>query len=177
MSCILRKQILELELVMRFLVFPAALFVLLLLGAALPSFAADPQWLWSNSDPGENETCFFRKTFELKGKPKAAVFAGSCDNDFTLFVNGRIVTRGTEWSLPVPENIGKQLKEGKNVIAVRGVNGGANAAFIAVIDIENADGSKQQIVTDGSWLVSADGPEGWQQPKFDDSKWKKPHSF
>jgi hypothetical protein len=96
---------------------------------------------------------------------------------FTLFVNGEMVTQGSEWSLPVRENLAKRLVEGKNVIAVRGKNEGANAAFIGVIDIENADGSKQQIVTDKSWLVAADGPMGWQQLKFDDSGWKKPHSF
>src|SRR5258706_10064387 len=77
-------------LVMRFSPLQFSILLLLALGVALPSFAADPQWLWSNGDPGENETCFFRKTFELKGKPKGAVFAGSCDNDFTLFVNGQM---------------------------------------------------------------------------------------
>ena len=150
---------------------------LLTLGVALPSFAADPEWLWASGDPGQTETVFFRKTFEIKGKPKGAVFTGSCDNVFTLFVNGEMVTQGSEWSLPVRENLAKRLVEGKNVIAVRGKNEGANAAFIGVIDIENADGSKQQIVTDKSWLVSAEGPAGWQQLKFDDSAWKKPHSF
>ena len=28
--------------------------------------------LWTNGDPKETETAFFRKTFEIKGKPKAA---------------------------------------------------------------------------------------------------------
>ena len=60
---------------MRFSPRQFSIFLLLTLGVALPSFAADPEWLWSNGDPKETETVYFRKTFELKGKPKAAVFA------------------------------------------------------------------------------------------------------
>ena len=94
---------------MRFLPLHLSIVLLLTVGNVLPSFAADPDWLWSNGDPKETETVFFRKTFELKGKPKAAVFAGSCDNDFTLFVNGQMVTQGREWSLPVREKIEKRM--------------------------------------------------------------------
>ncbi|MGI8980493.1 MAG: c-type cytochrome [Pirellulaceae bacterium] len=162
---------------MRFLPLHFSIFLLLTLATSLPSFSADPEWLWSNGDPKETETVYFRKTFELKGKPKAVVFSGSCDNVFTLFVNGQMVTQGSEWSLPVREKLEKRLVEGKNVIAVRGANQGSAAGFIAIVDIENADGSKQQIVTDKSWLVAAEAEKDWQQAKFDDSAWKKPHSF
>jgi len=130
-------------------ILPVRVSILILLAlVAAPSLAADPEWLWANGDPKENDTVFFRKTFELKGKPKAAVFSGSCDNVFTLFVNGQMVTQGSEWSLPVREKLEKHLVEGKNVIAVRGANQGSAAAFIAILDLENADGSKQQIVTE-----------------------------
>ena len=85
---------------MRFSPRQFAILLLLTLGVALPSFAADPEWLWSAQDAKDNETVFFRKTFELKGTPKSAVFLGSCDNDFTLFVNGQMVTQKREWAFP-----------------------------------------------------------------------------
>ncbi|MFN0019672.1 MAG: c-type cytochrome [Pirellulaceae bacterium] len=143
--------------------------------AALPSFADDPQWLWGTEVMKDNETVFFRKAFELKGKPKAALFIGSCDNNFTLFVNGQMVTQKREWEIPARENIAKHLVEGKNQIAIRAGNEGGPAGFVGIVLIENADGSKVQIATDNSWMTSEEGAKGWQTATFDDSAWKKPH--
>jgi hypothetical protein len=136
-----------------------------------------PQWLWRTKQAGANETIYFRKSFEidLVTKVKSASLIGSCDNIFTLFINGKHVLQHNEWQLPVRADIAAQLQPGKNVFGIRAINEGAQAGFVAQILIQFDDGTKQTIVTDPSWLVSEDGPEGWQKIDFDDKTWTKPH--
>jgi putative heme-binding domain-containing protein len=143
------------------------------------ALAADPtpEWIWTSDKPKDNERAFFRKTIELKAKPKSAAFIGSCDNGMTLFVNGQQLAEGNEWASPTKQDLTKRLKEGKNVIAIRGRNNEGIAALVGKITIEHADGKKEVIVTDGSWLASAEDTSGWQKADFDASKWGKPHSF
>ncbi len=67
---------------------------------------------------------------------------------------------------------------------------GKTPAFMAQLEIEYADGSKETVVTNPSWKVTGDGPireadflmgesydarkdmPGWSSPGFDDSKWE-----
>ncbi|MDX1946440.1 MAG: c-type cytochrome [Pirellulaceae bacterium] len=149
------------------------------LALAAAALAADPtpQWIWPNNKPAASEIASFRKTIDLAAAPKSALFFGSCDNLLTLFVNGEQVATSSEWQQPIKEDLTKRLKAGKNVIAVRGTNQGGQAAFIAQIHLEAADGTKTVFVTDGSWQCSLDPKEGWQQIEFDASAWKAPHSF
>ena len=67
---------------------------------------------------------------------------------------------------------------------------GKTPAFMAQLEIEYADGSKETVVTDASWKVTGNGPireadflmgeaydarkemPGWSSPGFDDTKWE-----
>ncbi len=146
-----------------------------LLAAASPSLAADPtpEWLWSTKDAKDRETVYFRKTIDLPAAPKSAVFSGTCDNVFTLFVNGEMVVQHDTWESPIREDITRRLKVGKNAIAIRATNQGGPGAFIGMIVIEAADGSKQTLVTDGSWLAASEPAGNWRTADYDDSTWKK----
>jgi putative heme-binding domain-containing protein len=156
----------------------APLFILVLLPAVLlgQSEPPTPEWLWLSDKPKDGETVYFRKTFEVNEKLKSARFSGSCDNVMTLFINGKHVLEHSEWGQAVNENIAKHLVEGKNVVAVRARNEGGIAAFMGSILLEY-EKSRQEIVSKSTWLVSADGPEGWQKIDFEDTAWKRPHSF
>lgn len=139
--------------------------------------AADAEWIWPHSSPKDSDRVFFRKVIDLPADVKKAQVATTCDNMMTLFVNGERVVESLDWMTPTYEDITKRLHKGENIIAVRGINAGGIAAMVLRLDIETTDGKKQTIVTDGSWLSSADEVEGWQKLEFDASKWKKPHSF
>jgi putative heme-binding domain-containing protein len=150
------------------------LFALLALPAGMAR-AADPapEWLWTTNKPGETETVYLRRTFELTAVPKSATFFGSCDNVMTLFVNGEMVTQHSAWESPVRENITKRLKAGKNVIAVRASNQGSAAGFIAQVSIEQPDGSKLVIVSDAAWKAATDPKPDWRLADFDETGWAK----
>jgi putative heme-binding domain-containing protein len=149
------------------------LFALLLL--PLPALAADPtpQWLWTTKDARDNETVYFRKMIDLPAVPKSAVFSGTCDNVFTLFVNGEMVVQHDTWESPIREDLTKRLKVGKNAIAVRATNQGGPGAFIGMIVIEAADGTKQTLVSDGTWLAASEPAGNWRTTDYDDSMWKQ----
>jgi putative heme-binding domain-containing protein len=155
--------------------FRCAFLVATLAASATAVVAADPtpEWLWTTKDAKDNETSYFRKTIELAAPPKSAVFSGTCDNVFTLFVNGEMVVQHDTWEEPIREDITKRLKAGKNAIAIRATNQGGPGGFIGMIVIEAADGSKQTLVSDGSWLATSDPPGNWRTADYDDSAWKK----
>lgn len=149
----------------------------LLLSSALPSSAADavPEWIWTSAKAGDGEIVFFRKAIELKEEPKSAIFTGSCDNVFTLFVNAKHCVEHSTWEQPVKEDVTKHLVKGSNLIALRCRNEGGAAAMIGELVVKYADGSTQKFATDKTWLGSKEGQDGWQQPKFDDKAWKPAH--
>jgi putative heme-binding domain-containing protein len=153
-----------------------------LLGAlcsATVASAADPlpEWIWSHGKPADGEHAFLRKSIELAEIPQSAIFVGACDNVFTLFVNGKHCVEHNTWEQPVSENVLKHLTKGKNVIAVRCTNEGGAAGMLGELVLKYADGKIQKISTDKSWLISREGPEGWQQVAFDDKDWKPAHVF
>lgn len=147
--------------------------------AAVTGSAADPtpEWIWSNAKPADNERAFLRKTVELTELPQSATFYGSCDNGFTLFVNGKHCVEHNTWEQPVSENVLKHLTKGKNVIALRCTNEGGAAAMVGELVLKFADGKTQRIATDKTWLSDREGKDGWQQVAFDDKAWKPAHVF
>ena len=141
------------------------------------TYAAEPEWIWSSGQPVENEVVHFRKTFTLNGEVKSALIAAACDDELVLFINDQQVARNNEWRQPAFAGVSERLKKGNNVIAVRGKNLSNTAGLLVRLDIELKDGSKQSIVTDESWKVSARPQRGWQEIEFNDTAWSKPHSI
>ena len=68
------------------------------------------------------------------------------------------------------------LKAGENILAIRGINHGGAAGAVARLEMTFADGKKQLIVTDTSWLTHRDDVTGWQQLAFKTDGWEKPIS-
>jgi putative heme-binding domain-containing protein len=142
-----------------------------------PAAAATPQWIWLNSKPQQNERVFFRKKIEVNGEIKSAKLMAACDDVMTAFLNGQQLFEHSVWQTAAVEDVTKKLQQGQNIIAVRGQNGSSAAAMIFKLDIVMADGTKQTIASDLSWLVTGEDTAGWQMLEFDDSLWSKPHSF
>ena len=133
--------------------------------------APRPNWMWRNRSAQPNEVAYFRTTFEIEGDIKSAALDVACDDEVTVFLNGRRVLDHTTWQQGVRRNVAERLVEGKNVIALRGRNGGGGpAALIVSLTIETDDG-KQTIISDDSWRAAAEVPDNWRDLDCDDSKW------
>ena len=93
--------------------------------------AQTPLWIWPDRAE-KNETVYFRKVVELPaGKIKSAKLQATCDNGFSLFVNGKPALAGDNWNNNYGADIAKLFTAGPNVIAVEGRNQGGIAGFVA----------------------------------------------
>ena len=134
-----------------------------------------PSWIWAERQ-ADDQTVGLRGTFELPADIKqveSALVWASCDDEMTIFVNGKQATRSTSWALPVTVDVKKHLAGGANSVAVLAKNGGSAAGLIAKLRVTLAGGKTVNLVTDPSWAVATELPDGWQGKAFDASKWAK----
>jgi putative heme-binding domain-containing protein len=149
------------------------------LAAVHTATAQTPEWIWhanGGKAPGNNERRFFRKTFTLPAKPAKAVLAASVDNEGTAFVNAKSVGTIVAWEQAVAVDVTGDLVAGENILAVRGINHGGAAGVVARLELTFADGKKQSIVSDTTWLTHTEDVAGWQQLTFKADGWAKPVS-
>jgi hypothetical protein len=106
------------------------------------------KWIW-HAGPVIRET-ELRKSFKLTTKPATAKMMATCDNAFTMKVNGKEVAASQEWTRPVYRDVTRFLAQGENVIDVDAEMFGGAAGFICQIIL--MDGDKQVVIaTDKSW--------------------------
>ncbi len=141
----------------------------------------DAAWIWA----GESDATYARRSFSMDDVPETAQLVMTGYTGYRLFVNGERVGEEigpwANWEQPETINVRSQLREGENVIAVRGqfyrgqhFNTDASTesrAFTMVLQTETPDGTEHQIVSDGSWVGASEVADGWEQPGFDDSGW------
>jgi hypothetical protein len=118
----------------------------------------------------------FRRTFDIPGK--GSITSASCaitaDNAFVLFVNGKKVGSGGDWQRVYNFDIKAQLRPGKNLLAVEGINwkaGAANPAALFVGMRVSCGGEAIRVHSDTQWKSSATEAKGWKEAGFDDSQW------
>jgi len=140
-------------------------------------------WVWfpegnagAAAPPG---TRFFRKAVSLPdAKIKTATFYVTCDNDFTLYVNGAKVgaSDGSEdnWRALKKLDVTKQLRPGANQLAIQAVNATEKpspAGLVGRLLIEFDQGDPLRVPVDKTWRAAKEEQKGWEQAGFDDSAW------
>ena len=116
------------------------------------------KWIWHAGTTTAKTS--FRKRFTLSGIPESGKVIATCDNAFTMKINGASVGSSKEWTKPVQLDVKAHLVKGENLIEVDGEMFGGSAGFIC--QVEMVSGGKQGVVaTDKSW--EAKMPDGsWQ---------------
>src|SRR5205823_4187709 len=64
-----------------------------------------PVWIWG----ADVDTRYFLRT-EFVGGSTAARLKATCDNEMTIFINGKEVVTSTTWEQPVEVDVQKYLK-------------------------------------------------------------------
>lgn len=123
-------------------------------------------WIWGDSAanggvPAAGETISIRHQFTLSDNVSSAGGVITCDNSFVLYVNGRRIESGDDWTKPHAMLLKPTLKKGKNEIVVIATNGGngPNAAalfFEARVKLES--GKTLTVASDNSWEWNANVP-------------------
>lgn len=117
---------------------------------ALETVPVTAKWIWHDGQ-GEMKADL-RKSFRLDVRPETAIVLATCDNAFTMKVNGKVVASSRDWQRPVRFDIADHLISGENEIEVAGEMFGGAAGFISQLIIGQGEGSRI-IDSDGSWEV------------------------
>ena len=124
------------------------------------------KWIWgdsaaSGSVPPSGEAILLRKQFQLTDEVEQGGAVLTCDNGFTLFINGREVKSGSEWTKTEAVPLRGLLKKGENTIVAIATNAGngPNAAgFFLEARMKLANGELVTVVSDESWEWNAKVP-------------------
>lgn len=140
--------------------------------------AGTAQWIWypeKDMDPiaeAPAEPRYFVKIFSLEAAPKSAKIEVAVDNVYQLFVNGKSIGEGDNWQAATVYDITKNLKTGKNTIAILATNQDGPAGFIVAGGLVTADGKKVSLVSNSTWKASDKATKGWQDG-VEDKSWVK----
>ncbi len=139
------------------------------------------KWIWSRADTSgaaAGETITLERTIDLKAAPApgAAVAVISCDNSYTLAVNGKHVHSGENWEAPDTVAL-TGLKAGANEIILIAKNGGAGpnpAGIFFEARLTDAKGNIEAIASDTQWRwTSAEANKNGKFKKAPDAgEWK-----
>jgi len=126
------------------------------------------KWIWGDSAkpgnvPPAGEKILLRKVLKLDQALASGSAIMTCDNGFTLFINGRKVTGSENWEQIVAVPIHDKLVVGQNNIVVVGTNAGKGpnaAGLFFEARLKLADGQEMTLTTDESWQWNPKVPEG-----------------
>ncbi len=142
--------------------------------AQVPAAAASTQpaaeWIWVAGETRGEQRVALRRSFTLPAAVRSGMLAATCDNRFTLFLDGRRLLAGSDWSKLETTSKLPALQAGAHVLAVEGRNEGGPAGFLLRLDLQLADGSQLRVVSDATWHGRDDVPKvpAWRTGGGDD---------
>lgn len=144
-------------------------------GSAVLAADVEPpvvQWqaqrIWSD---GRGTDVRFRRHIDVPEDLETAYFAGSCDQQYELLINGQKVGGAHRWDYIDVCRLTLFLRPGPNVLAVRARHSGGNGSLGGQVVLRTRDGRTTTIPTDGRWRCSDGEEPGWMLPGFDDGGW------
>ncbi|MFY9341135.1 MAG: hypothetical protein WAT39_01510 [Planctomycetota bacterium] len=147
---------------------PALLALALPAQVAITDTAGAAKRIWA-APMLEHQEVWFRRTLEFAKPGTKPRLWFSCDNECTVFVNGREVGTCIDHQQLTMVGLEQPLR-GKVTVAVHAKNTGGPAALSLWLLWEEADG-QHEMCTDEQWRVSTAAAEKWSEPQFDDSRW------
>ncbi|MGV3483881.1 MAG: DUF1549 domain-containing protein, partial [Planctomycetaceae bacterium] len=126
------------------------------------------KWIWGDSaaqgkTPAAGEAISLRKSFTLEDVVERGGAVITCDNGFELYVNGREVGRGDDWTQPQAIALHTLLKKGDNQLVVIASNAGSGpnaAGLFFEARLVLANGGDVIVASDESWEFNSKVPSG-----------------
>ena len=141
-------------------------------------------WIWypeaDSAQAAPPGTRYFRKQVVIPAaqKIRKATFAGTADNSFTLFINGKQAGQSDSsaegWRNPVELDVTAHLRPGPNQLAIAAVNGGDKpnpAGLIGRLNVELVSGAPMTECVSKTWKTSNEKADRWAEADFNDSAW------
>ena len=107
---------------------------------------------------------------------RRALLRITADDRFAVWLNGKELGSGANWSATTQLDATALLKPGSNLLAVRAENLKAPvtlnpAGLSALLSVEFADDTRISLPTDTAWRASKTEDANWRDLLFDDSAW------
>jgi hypothetical protein len=143
---------------------------------ALKSLKLAGRWIWGDSAksgaPPAGETISLRTQFTLDDEVVSGGAVITCDNSFVLYVNGREIQRGNDWTQPVGVALKGLLKKGDNTVVVVATNAGdqpnpAGLYFEARMKLANDQEKSIASGPDWEWTVNQPAAKEGRMGKLD----------
>src|ERR1700759_2264709 len=101
-----------------------------------PLLRADtPQWIWHDNHgakTADGEVRYFRKDFDVSGNVSKAILSCAADDQMQIYLNGEKITEVAGWNKASSIDVTRDIRRGKNVLAIRGTNNSDAAAVIVL---------------------------------------------
>jgi signal transduction histidine kinase len=119
-------------------------------------------WMWQTLD---RQTCQFWRSIEIPATNVVvhAQLRMTVDNEYTLFLDGRELGRGSEWGELFDYDVTPLLAPGRHTLAVRAYNDSDSAGMIFGLRIVLADGQVMVVQSDENWRIVPEGTQGWEK--------------
>ena len=134
------------------------------------AFSADPAWIWKEQGSA-SEIVYFRREFTLPEVPKRAEFRGGAVDSMYIHVNAERLgerTGGGLAELPV-----RNLRKGRNVMALRCRNPKGQGGLALVLEVELADGRIFSVSSDDRFMCHSGKPSSpWKTLAYTSKNWK-----
>lgn len=136
-----------------------------------PSATGNAAWIWHTNAKESVGRVYLAKSFTLPKAPSTATYLCTADNEYALYINGRLAGRspgpghvGEWWRRLDRHEVAGSLKPGLNVIAVEGDNVSGPGGFVGKLDISLPGGETLNVITDEYWSAAVERPENWPSP-------------
>ena len=134
--------------------------------------AISAKWIW-DSNP-QTRKIKLKKSIILTKAPPLASFLATCDNAFSIRVNGKFLSSSVNWQKPRFHEVSKFFKAGKNLIEVDAEMFGGGSGFIAQFNFDHGS-EKNTLITDQTWQLEK--KDKWVPAKvvysYGEGPWKK----
>ena len=120
------------------------------------AYAGDAAWIWSQTVRTATTPADFHQSFSVKQAVTSAILRSAAESTaIDVSLNGSLLAEIEPYDPLIQLDVTDRLKVGDQQLIVRGSSVRGPAAFFLQLDLIFADGSRQSIVTDETWQVSA----------------------
>lgn len=117
-------------------------------------FSNAAKWIWWPNDKEGVAKRYFHRDFTVSSLPDSARLHITCDNGYTVRINGSEIGSGDDWKQIGSYEVAGSLKQGENRIEIEARNGGGDGALIAEIKMSPHAANFSTISTDASWKAA-----------------------
>jgi putative heme-binding domain-containing protein len=138
-------------------------------------------WIWHDEGEPAREapvgTRYFRRVWEINRPTQIVVDEATlditADNAFTVWINGKRIGSGSNWSQVYHFDVKPYLVHGRNVLAVEARNEGGPAGLLVRLSYTPNGQTRLVLYSDGEWKSATTVTSGWQNLDYDDSRWSR----